>query len=1074
MGKAIACLLLAGWIPATAAAQGGASPAPARQVQFRSGPVVLQEGTAERVRARLGDGWQGSFPAVVVFERRPDRAEAAALERGGVRLGGYLGGTAYEVYADAPDALSFASGAPRVLAADLFEPGWKVGRRLLEADSLQDIPTSAQDEGGRVLLYVTFHPGTPEPLVRQVLDGFAPSSRYARDVWRASAGFDELLTLASEERVRAISIRHVGTGEDLDVRARGIVRTELVQDVASYGPAPSYGGRTGKGVRIAICDRGISQTHQDFFYVDSAGQPTSESRIYGSHLVEGTKTHGTEVASVAGGSGVASSAWEDRPAFSLRGHAPLAELGSYAKVHASETSTPIDEAYHEMLVTDGSDIVNHSYALDVSEPTAPADEESTPSRVLDEIIAGDYEASDGDGGTVLLPARPSVWAAGNDGSLSVSGAAAAYGTVLIQSKNAIVVGSTTVDETGELFETSSLGPTWDRRIRPDVVAPGGLVAFATGAKDEYRIWSGTSYAAPVVTAALALAMEEFSDETGLSTWNLPPSLFRALVVGTARDLVRPREPELGWVPPGIALSPEPRYPVGPDLATGFGLLDAEALCAALADENRWEVEELEQAGDADEYCLDVPAGLDELRVAIAWDDPVPAAAGAVPLTNDFDLTVIHDDGLGNVETYHPWCLDLSGWTLTGGDHPPEATRGVDRWNNVELVSVRRPDATGTWTVRVESFAQDPGAQTYSLVTSEPIEWFCTQLVDLPLIPWPDLEWWPWPFDPWSFDRSGDVVSLPARAVHPLDHLQHLLAGPPALVADPGDVVLRLARLPAGARVLVFDEEGTIAEDGARSDGGTVREIVLSIDAPERRRYLALFPPEGEEFALNEQGRIDLDVALYRPEEVDDLTVLEAVLPPGVEPSPAPAGGAPADASYHRVRLGGRVFTPRPSRDVPADLRRAREANPPRGPRAPVHALVQFHREPTARERIALAAERVHLVERLGGATYVARVGPGDGPARSRLLRWAGPLPAEDKLGPGLRSRPAGEPARVVVTFHADVPPVAGERLLDGRDTELLDRDRWALELDAGAARELARHDAVRRVALDPRPARLGR
>ena len=60
---------------------------------------------------------------------------------------------------------------------------------------------------------------------------------------------------------------------------------------------------------------------------------------------------------------------------------------------------------------------------------------------------------------------------------------------------------------------SSEGPTADGRIKPDISAPGFLVAMAAPNGD-YRVkhGSGTSFAAPIVAGLIASLWEAFPDK----------------------------------------------------------------------------------------------------------------------------------------------------------------------------------------------------------------------------------------------------------------------------------------------------------------------------------------------------------------------------------------------------------------------------------------------------------------------------------------------------------------------------------------------------------------------------------
>ncbi|CAG7724514.1 unnamed protein product [Allacma fusca] len=73
--------------------------------------------------------------------------------------------------------------------------------------------------------------------------------------------------------------------------------------------------------------------------------------------------------------------------------------------------------------------------------------------------------------------------------------------------NAIGVGSITVDNVISSF--SSVGPTIDGRMKPDVAAPGSFVVSASSDSDTgYETWSGTSMACPHAAGVSALILHD--------------------------------------------------------------------------------------------------------------------------------------------------------------------------------------------------------------------------------------------------------------------------------------------------------------------------------------------------------------------------------------------------------------------------------------------------------------------------------------------------------------------------------------------------------------------------------------
>lgn len=71
--------------------------------------------------------------------------------------------------------------------------------------------------------------------------------------------------------------------------------------------------------------------------------------------------------------------------------------------------------------------------------------------------------------------------------------------------NVIAVGA--VDANGVLATYSSSGPTFDGRIKPDVLAPGHQILAAIGRNNQYANLNGTSFAAPLAAGMVALAIQ---------------------------------------------------------------------------------------------------------------------------------------------------------------------------------------------------------------------------------------------------------------------------------------------------------------------------------------------------------------------------------------------------------------------------------------------------------------------------------------------------------------------------------------------------------------------------------------
>jgi hypothetical protein len=118
-------------------------------------------------------------------------------------------------------------------------------------------------------------------------------------------------------------------------------------------------------------------------------------------------------------------------------------------------------------------------------------------------------------------------------------------------------------------------------------------------------------------------------------------------------------------------------------------------------------------GDQRREGTQVPEGEPELRVTLAWTDPLGTTAAAKALVNNLDLIVIAPDGKRNYGNHGL----LDGNVSREGGAP-------DRINNVENVFLEKP-ATGVWRVQVVAhriaWAQQRGTaswdQSFALVVA---------------------------------------------------------------------------------------------------------------------------------------------------------------------------------------------------------------------------------------------------------------------------------------------------------------------------------------------------------------------
>ncbi len=267
----------------------------------------------------------------------------------------------------------------------------------------------------------------------------------------------------------------------------------------------------GDGIKIAIIDEGIDQSHPFFSpagYAMPAGFPKGQRDYTTAKVIVARafpppsptwrhaskpfdpehSSHGTHVAGIAAGNANTAAAGER-----ISGVAPRAYLGNYKALTIPtaadvglDGNSPELVAAIEAAVKDGMDVINMS----LGEP------EVEPSR---DIVAQALTAAARAG---VVP----VIAAGNDYSEFGRGSLSSPGST----RDAITVGAVTTAREGPpgvVASFSSSGPTpLSLQLKPEVSAPGvNILSAAPGA--QYTTLSGTSMAAPHVAGAVALLLQ---------------------------------------------------------------------------------------------------------------------------------------------------------------------------------------------------------------------------------------------------------------------------------------------------------------------------------------------------------------------------------------------------------------------------------------------------------------------------------------------------------------------------------------------------------------------------------------
>jgi subtilisin family serine protease len=687
------------------------------KIKLLSRSFTPKPGIGEKLTQKLKVTKKPKYHAIIQFNESLTLEEHKFLNESGLLLSGSLGANAYVVAIPKGADLSAGKLKKLIRWAGAFNPEDKIKQKLYKKEFYK---WAIDEESGKIKLLVQFFRNIDKDTIKADLASIGLKGKLhgAGNSWAILANKEEINKIAELDSVKMIQQGPIPF-LPLNDGGRIVANSNQAQQAGYNSPQPVFDKVSGDGVQIGICDSGVDDDHDDFDQVTAAGA-AGQSRVYNQR--PGSDYHGTHVASIAAGNGF-NSEGNVLPAFSLMGHAPQADIGDYPYFNGHVQS------YSDAIINDGTDVTNHSYVQSMG----VYDDEAES---IDLIVRGD--AVDTNGNSV--PARPQVWAAGNNGTCSQYGDEEGYYAVFSSAKNSISVGSIdTIDK--RISDFSSLGPTFDGRIKPDIVAPGcndssikkdncvpvapfdvGIMAADNNTQGYLGLY-GTSMAAPVVSGTIALMMEQYEITYKVAP-DLNPSTYKAILVHTAKDMVKTEEyASREFDNPDT--TDAVLYHAGPDYATGFGLIDADAAVDKIAESGQWKEETINSTGSSQTWCIDVLEGTDEIKVVIAWDDEPGSTISAedtAKLVNDLDVKLIDPDG----NTHYPWTLDPLPLTANPGDgaldpiQPGDvdpAYRGADHLNNVEMANVYLPKS-GTWKVIVEGFDLPEGnAQPYSLVSS---------------------------------------------------------------------------------------------------------------------------------------------------------------------------------------------------------------------------------------------------------------------------------------------------------------------------------------------------------------------
>lgn len=468
---------------------------------------------------------------------------------------------------------------------------------------------------------------------------------------------------------------------------------------------------TGAGQIVAVADTGLDDQHPDFANrkvgIVALGRPGNASDPHG---------HGTHVAGSVLGDGSASGG-------QLRGAAPGARLffQSLLDAQGGLGGLPLDlgDLFEEAYLK-GARIHNNSWG------SATASRYTMNSSEVDEFVSRRRD--------MLI-----VISAGNEGNAAPPRTNAQLGFVDWLSigspascKNALTVGASRSDRTQHGYSTltwgagwpakfpdapiggelvsgdpqglaafSSRGPCDDRRIKPDVVAPGTDIASAKSSSaplgnfwgpypgnSSYAFMGGTSMAAPLVSGCAALVREYFSNTP--RDHDSSAALLKATLINGA-----------AWLGGPDATAPDPGMP---NYHQGFGcvrMVDTipnparPQLGLEFVDNWQQPGEHFATSGQRRRYMLTLAGPAASLRICLAYTD-----APGRGLQNNLNLFVEVPGG----------------GKLIGNARLPRSLNIPDPDNNVELVSIQNA-AAGNYLIQIAATNILKPPQDFALVVT---------------------------------------------------------------------------------------------------------------------------------------------------------------------------------------------------------------------------------------------------------------------------------------------------------------------------------------------------------------------
>ncbi len=570
---------------------------------------------------------QDKYYKIIQFEEMPSNKERQALKDSGIELLSYIPNKAY--------VASFPVGFnPDLLKSLSIRYIHNLDPKLKLSDKIQarDIPSYAKVGRDHIEVLMMYPEDMEHEEVLELAeaDGIEVRDHNGENNFFSAYIAEEAIDMIGDlPYVLYVELRPAPSVPD-DTPGRALIRANMIDS-----PSPMGRKYDGTGVAVVCRDDGEVFDHVDF-----------HGRLFQEFVGPDRGNHGDGVAGIMSGAG-------NRDPRN-RGMAAGSDLYvlDYVSNFLDETMSLHNN--QNALVTNSSysDGCNAGY--------------TNTTRIVDQQCY--------DNPTLLH-----VFSAGNSNNQDCDyGAGSQWGNITgghKQGKN--VIATANVTNRGLIVESSSRGPAFDGRIKPDL-ASNGFSHLSTDDFHGYRPFGGTSGAAPGIAGVTAMLHQAYRETNNGEIAN--GALLKAIMLNTADDLGNK----------------------GPDFIFGWGT--ANAFRAALAvEQGNHELHEINQ-DESVSHTISVPAGAREVRIMTYWADPEASVFTDKALVNDIESSVVAPDG----STHLPWVL------LT--NPIPEllalpAERGTDDLNNVEQVLIENPEA-GEYTLDLFGSVIPSGTHNY--------------------------------------------------------------------------------------------------------------------------------------------------------------------------------------------------------------------------------------------------------------------------------------------------------------------------------------------------------------------------